>query len=131
MKHNEYVCNNIELSFSDVIQIAREEWSGTLWANLDIEQLTNGIDDFMRRLKKFPKNIKSLPICRILEEKMKEFKESIPLFADLKNDALRDRYVFILISVLICYVNCTLGLKRTHVISMCVRVCVCINVLLT
>ena len=62
---------------------------------------------------------------------MKEFKESIPLFADLKNDALRDRYVFILISVLICYVNCTLGLKRTHVISMCVRVCVCINVLLT
>ena len=54
MKHNEYVCNNIELSFSDVIQIAREEWSGTLWANLDIEQLTNGIDDFMRRLKKFP-----------------------------------------------------------------------------
>jgi len=80
------------LNFSDALQIAREEWSGTLWANLDIEQLTNGIDDFMRRLKKFPKNIKSLPIYRVLEEKMKEFKESIPLFADLKNDALRDRY---------------------------------------
>ena len=122
MKHNKYVCNNIELSFSDVIQIAREEWSGTLWANLDIEQL---IDDFMRRLKKFPKNIKSLPVCRVLEEKMKEFKESIPLFADLKNDALRDRYVFILTSVLICYVNCTLGLKHTQYVcaSMCLYLC--------
>jgi hypothetical protein len=27
-----------------------------------------------------------------LEERMREFKDSIPLFADLKNDALRDRY---------------------------------------
>ena len=62
-----------------------------MWANLDIEQLTTGIEDFVRRMRKFPKDIKALPICRVLEEKMKEFKESIPLFADLKNDALRDR----------------------------------------
>jgi len=97
------------LNFNDALQIAREEWSGTLWANLDIEQLTNGIDDFMRRLKKFPKSIKSLPICRVLEEKMKEFKESIPLFADLKNDALRDRYCMCVIQncrYVHCFVNC-------------------------
>ena len=75
------------------IQIAREEWSGTLWANLNIEQLTEGIEEFMRKLRKFPKEVKALPICHILEERMREFKDSIPLFQDLKNEALRDRSV--------------------------------------
>ena len=37
--------------------------------------------------------MKALPICHVLEEKMKEFKESIPLFSDLKNEALRERYL--------------------------------------
>ena len=45
----------------------------------------------MRRLRKFPKEIKALPLCQVLEERMREFKDSIPLFADLKNDALRER----------------------------------------
>lgn len=46
----------------------------------------------MRSLRKFPKEVKALPICHVLEERMREFKESIPLFADLKNDALRERF---------------------------------------
>ena len=29
---------------------------------------------------------------QVLEENMRGFKDSIPLFADLKNEALRDRY---------------------------------------
>lgn len=63
-----------------------------MWANLDIEQLTEGIEEFMRRLRKFPKEVKALSVCQVLEERMREFKDSIPLFADLKNEALRDRY---------------------------------------
>ena len=73
------------------LQLAREEWSGTLWANLDIQVLTDGIEEFMKRLRKFPKEVKSLAVCHVLEERMREFKDSIPLFSDLKNDALRDR----------------------------------------
>lgn len=72
-------------------QIAREEWSGTLWANLNIQVLTDGIEEFLKRLRKFPKEVKALAVCHVLDERMKEFKDSIPLFADLKNDALRDR----------------------------------------
>jgi dynein heavy chain len=71
--------------------VAREDWSDTLWANLNIEQLTEGINGFMRSLRKFPKEVKALSICHVLEERMREFKNSIPLFADLKNDALRER----------------------------------------
>ena len=76
------------------MQVAREEWSGALWANLNIEQLTVGIEEFMRQLRKLPKEVKALPICHVLEERMREFKDSVPLFADLKNDALRDRWVY-------------------------------------
>lgn len=51
-----------------------------------------GIDGFMRKLRKMPKHVKLLPPAQYLEAKMKEFKESIPLFLDLKNEALRDRW---------------------------------------
>ena len=74
------------------LQVAREEWSGTLWANLNIQVLTDGIEEFLKRLRKFPKEVKALAVCHVLDERMREFKDSIPLFADLKNDALRDRY---------------------------------------
>ena len=74
------------------MQVAREEWSGTLWADLDIDKLTAGIEEFMRRLRRLPKEVKALPLCTVLEERMKEFRDSIPLFADLKSDALRERH---------------------------------------
>ena len=77
--------------------MSREDWSSTLWANLNIEQLTEGIDGFMRSLRKFPKEVRTLSICQVLEERMREFKDSIPLFADLKNDALRERYCSIVL----------------------------------
>ena len=72
-------------------KIAREEWAQALWANLNVEQLQKGIEDFIKELKRLPREVKSLPVAVTVEEKMKEFKDSIPLFADLKNEALRER----------------------------------------
>ena len=71
---------------------ARAEWAETLWANLDIQHLQDGIDAFLKRLRGFPHEIKSLSSAMVLEEKMQEFKSSIPLFLDLKNKALRERH---------------------------------------
>ena len=71
---------------------AQEDWSQTLWANLNIAVLSDGIDIYLKRLRKFPKKIRAMGICNILEAKMKEFKDSIPLFQDLKNEALRERH---------------------------------------
>nr|WAW84832.1 axonemal dynein heavy chain 10 [Halisarca dujardinii] len=73
-------------------KVAREEWSSTLWADLDIDKLTNGIDEFMKRARRMPKDVKAIPLFRVVEERMKEFKDSIPLFADLKSEALRERH---------------------------------------
>lgn len=78
--------------FSLLFQDARDEWANTLWANLDVSVLSDGIDGYIKQMKRLPREAKALPICHILEEKMKEFKNSIPLFSDLKNEALRERW---------------------------------------
>ncbi|XP_070572584.1 dynein axonemal heavy chain 10-like isoform X2 [Ptychodera flava] len=71
---------------------AREEWAQTLWANLNVTQLQDGIDGFIKQLKKLPREMKSTPSAHFLESKLKEFKESLPLLLDLKNEALRERH---------------------------------------
>ncbi|XP_066546047.1 dynein axonemal heavy chain 10 [Amia ocellicauda] len=71
---------------------AKAEWSQTLWVNLNIQLLQEGIEGFIKGLRKLPKEVRSLPVTFFLEGKMKEFKDSIPLLLDLKNEALRDRH---------------------------------------
>ena len=71
---------------------AREDWAQTLWANLNVNTLIEGIDGYLKELKKFPKNVRGLAVSKQVMAKMNEFKNSIPLFTDLKNDALRDRH---------------------------------------
>jgi dynein heavy chain len=77
--------------YSDV-KDAMHSWSATLWSNLDVTVLTKGMDTFATRLKKLPKELKQLPPYNIVAEKILSFKDSIPLFADLKNEALRERH---------------------------------------
>ncbi|XP_077995609.1 dynein axonemal heavy chain 10-like isoform X2 [Glandiceps talaboti] len=71
---------------------AREEWAQTLWANLNVTQLQDGIEGFIKQLKKLPREFKSTPSAHFLEGKLKEFRESLPLLLDLKNEALRERH---------------------------------------
>jgi len=71
---------------------ARETWAQTLWSNLNITVLQDGMTDFAARVRKFPKELRERPLCRAVEAALAEFKDSIPLFLDLKNEALRDRH---------------------------------------
>ncbi|XP_009299843.1 dynein axonemal heavy chain 10 [Danio rerio] len=71
---------------------AKTEWSQTLWVNLDIQLLQEGIDGFIKSLRKLPKDARALPVSFFLEGRMKEFRESLPLLLDLKNKALRERH---------------------------------------
>lgn len=65
-----------------------------LWANLNVQVLQDGIEGFLKALRKLPREVKNLPVGKVLDEKMKEFRDSLPLFVDLKHEALRDRFVF-------------------------------------
>ncbi|PVD32839.1 hypothetical protein C0Q70_08286 [Pomacea canaliculata] len=71
---------------------AREQWSETLWANLNIQLLQDGIEGYLKNLRKLPKEMRQMAVGRALEEKMKEFRDSLPLFVDLKHEALRERH---------------------------------------
>ncbi|XP_012518857.1 PREDICTED: dynein heavy chain 10, axonemal [Propithecus coquereli] len=74
------------------LKIAKEEWSQTLWANLNVQFLQEGIEGFLKALRKLPRPVRSLSVAYHLEMKMKAFKDSIPLLLDLKHEALRDRH---------------------------------------
>uniref|UniRef100_UPI0037E7F8F2 dynein axonemal heavy chain 10 n=1 Tax=Semicossyphus pulcher TaxID=241346 RepID=UPI0037E7F8F2 len=71
---------------------AKTEWSQTLWVNLDIQLLQEGVESFIKRLRQLPKDVRALPVAFFLEGRLKEFRESLPLLLDLKNEALRDRH---------------------------------------
>lgn len=79
---NEYLC---------FFQKARELWAENLWANLNVNVLQEGIESYLKSLRKLPREVKNLPVGKVLEEKMREFRDSLPLFVDLKHEALRDR----------------------------------------
>ncbi|GAB0196984.1 dynein axonemal heavy chain 10 [Grus japonensis] len=71
---------------------AKKEWSQTLWINLNVQFLQEGIEGFLKALRKLPKQVRSMPVAFHLETKMKAFRDSIPLLLDLKNEALRERH---------------------------------------
>ena len=53
--------------------------------------LTEGIEEYIRMVRKIPKDMRQLPLARVVDEMMKEFRDSLPLFVDLKHEALRPR----------------------------------------
>ncbi|XP_035496799.2 dynein axonemal heavy chain 10-like [Scophthalmus maximus] len=70
----------------------KTEWSQTLWVHLNIQLLQEGAEGFIKGLRQLPKDVRALPVAFFLEGRMKEFRESLPLLLDLKNEALRDRH---------------------------------------
>ncbi|XP_069727356.1 dynein axonemal heavy chain 10 [Phaenicophaeus curvirostris] len=71
---------------------AKKEWSQTLWVNLNVQVLQEGIERFLKALRKLPRQVRRIPVAIHLETKMKAFQDSIPLLLDLKNEALRERH---------------------------------------
>ncbi|XP_047141246.1 dynein axonemal heavy chain 10 isoform X1 [Hydra vulgaris] len=80
------------LSVYERVKIAQNEWASTLWVNLDVQVILNGLDNFIYELKKLPSEAKKMSLWFTLDEKLKELKNAIPLFSDLKNEALRERH---------------------------------------
>lgn len=71
---------------------ARAEWSASLWADLNLGVLETGIQGFLQRVKRMPDDVKRLAPWSVLEVRVRDFKDTLPLLADLKSDALRPRH---------------------------------------
>lgn len=75
------------------------DWSSTLWTNLDLPLLQKGVEQFLARLKGFPKEFKDLAPYGSLSDKINAFRQSLPLIAELKNEAMRERHWIKLMAV--------------------------------
>lgn len=73
-------------------KMARETWGKTLWANLNTQALTEGIENFIRDFRRLPKAVRQMPIASVLDKIMKQFKHVVPLMASLKHEALREHH---------------------------------------
>ncbi|XP_047348543.1 dynein axonemal heavy chain 10 isoform X3 [Vespa velutina] len=71
---------------------ARSEWAQTLWVNLNPQLLLDGMEYFIKQFQRFPKAVKKLDVGQTLEINMRNFKNSVPLFVELKNEAMRERH---------------------------------------
>ncbi|KAI3386976.1 hypothetical protein SNEBB_002464 [Seison nebaliae] len=86
--------DNLEILYKlyETEKDAVEVWSQTTWRHLNTNHLIEGIDQYIRDLKRLPKEVRQLPVYKTIETNFKEFKDSLPLMVDLRNDALRDRH---------------------------------------
>ena len=66
--------------------------SNMLWAELDIPALGKGTDDAERKARKFPKELKEKSTFKAVEQVIVNFKESLPLIVNLKNDSMKERH---------------------------------------
>jgi dynein heavy chain len=68
------------------------EWSQMQLSEVKIEILVNGINNFELALLKLPHKPRTLPPYEFIRQDLARFKESLPIFQDLKNEALRERH---------------------------------------
>jgi len=60
--------------------------------NLNAEALLDGMERFIGEFRRFNDSVKQLLVGQFLDVHMKQFKNSVPLFVELKNEALRERH---------------------------------------
>lgn len=63
----------------------------TPWGDLDIGSLQHGVDALERKARK-ERSMKEHPTFKAVEARIFNFKDSIPLIINLKNDAMKPRH---------------------------------------
>lgn len=74
------------------MKVQQEQWAKTLWVNLNPSTLVDGMEYFIKEFKKMKKELRQSSVGLVIDQKMKEFKNAIPLMMELKNEALRERH---------------------------------------
>lgn len=92
LAYHEYECMHLVLDLYTRQKKARDVWAKSLWSELKPQLLLEGMDNYLKEFKQLPRNCRIVPIGMVLEANMKKFKSAIPLFIELKNDAMRDSH---------------------------------------
>eukprot|EP00906_Rhabdomonas_costata_P000974 RCo001402 len=75
------------------------KWSNQLWVDVQTEVMTKVTESFLSRLKKMDSKYKELEPFNAINDGVRNFFDSFPLFKDLKHEALRDRHWKMLMEV--------------------------------
>ena len=70
----------------------QDSQSTTLWNDLNILTLQTNITTFINKLKKFPSEIKEIYTYKKIEYIIYNFKDSLPLIINLKNECMKQRH---------------------------------------
>lgn len=92
LAYYEYKCMDLVLDLYNRQKNARNVWAKSLWSELKPQLLLEGIDNYLKEFQQLPCNCRTLPIGMVLKTNMQKFKSAIPLFIELKNDAMRDSH---------------------------------------
>jgi hypothetical protein len=65
-----------DLARGGVVGPQVRSWAATRWADLHIDTLNRGVEAFLKQLKALPDDLKKMPTCRLVEEKLAAFQES-------------------------------------------------------
>lgn len=71
---------------------ARNVWGQTLWSELKPHLLLEGMERFIDEFRHLPKQCHSTTSGSALGKDMKTFYNAIPLFTDLKNNAMKEMH---------------------------------------
>uniref|UniRef100_A0A7S4D2X3 Dynein-1, subspecies f n=1 Tax=Eutreptiella gymnastica TaxID=73025 RepID=A0A7S4D2X3_9EUGL len=74
-------------------------WSNALWVDVQPDSMTRGTEQFIQRMKKMDSKYKELEPYNPINDNIRNFYDSLPLFKDLKHEALRDRHWKMLMDV--------------------------------
>lgn len=69
-----------------------QSWRQTLWNNINTELMEEGAKAFVKEVKGLPKWIREEQCYKGLDQSVKNFLVSVPLVADLRSPAMRERH---------------------------------------
>ena len=77
---------------SSLCEVQFQDWRTTLWADIRTDLMEEGAKAFVKEVKGLPKRIREEDAYRGLDASVKNFLTSVPLVADLRSPAMRDRH---------------------------------------
>ncbi|KAK9867723.1 hypothetical protein WJX84_004647 [Apatococcus fuscideae] len=77
---------------ASMIEQQFKEWRATLWKDIRTDIMEDGTKTFAKEVKALPKGVKDESVFKGLDQSLKNFATSVPLVADLRSPAMRDRH---------------------------------------
>jgi len=77
---------------TDMVGTQLKAWRAVAWTSVNVEEMEDGVKALEKELRALDKSIKDEPAYKALQSDLKNMSVSVPLVADLRHPAMRDRH---------------------------------------